>query len=625
MSAALRNVIPATCRDSVRRSLALAGARRSEWLKACRKAPSHQREAFAFLLAHMPAADLRALPPSHVLRNLDYAFRVKDEVPCSMKIPPDLFLDNVLPYAQLNERRDDWRAGLFDRYAETARRSASIQDAVLTLNRIVFDDLRIQLHPDRAPRAILSPGEAARAGWATACTLSLVLADACRAVGIPARIVGIPQPAEGSSGLFWVEVWDHGHWHFVAAGIQGAYDVTWFNDLARRADRTRPETRIYAASFRQTDMLFPDAADPARALAWAVDVTERYRNIAPTPIGVMPPSFRPKHYVCRRADEPVRIDGRLDKPVWQKAPWTDYFVDIEGHRKPPPRFKTRVKLLWDDRYLYVGAYLEEPHVWASLEHKNEIIFNDNDFEVFIDPDGDHHNYYEFEVNALNTIWELTLDRPYRDGGPIHRGDNIPGLRSAVAIQGSLNQPADTDLGWSVELAIPWGGLARYCGTRSCPPRPGDQWRLNFSRVEWLVDIVDGVYRKVSREAHPEDNWVWSPQGAIDMHRPEGWGYVQFSDGSPATATFQDDPGWLARQVLVELYYRQRQRLRPALDVRQLGIRMPRHRNLKGPIRIRSIAEGWQATVGVVHPDGSVRELHIRQDSRIWETPGVTRE
>ena len=87
---------------------------------------------------------------------------------------------------------------------------------------------------------------------------------------------------------------------------------------------------------------------------------------------------------------------------------------------------------------------------------NKIIFNDNDFEIFIDPDGDNHNYYEFEVNPLGTIWELSLDKPYRDGGPIHRGDNMPGLKSAVHIDGSLNDPSDTDTGWSVEVDLGCG-------------------------------------------------------------------------------------------------------------------------------------------------------------------------
>src|SRR5690348_6464944 len=94
---------------------------------------------------------------------------------------------------------------------------------------------------------------------------------------------------------------------------------------------------------------------------------------------------QPKSYDCLRARGVVEIDGRLDDAAWAAVPWTDYFVDIEGDGKPKPRFRTRVKMLWDDEYFYIAADMEEPHVWATLTRHDSVIFRDNDFEVFIDP------------------------------------------------------------------------------------------------------------------------------------------------------------------------------------------------------------------------------------------------
>ena len=119
----------------------------------------------------------------------------------------------------------------------------------------------------------------------------------------------------------------------------------------------------------------------------------------------------PETYICYRAVEPIEVDGKLDEASWGNAPWTAYFVDIEGDLKPRPRFKTRVKMLWDDDYFYFAAEMEEPDVWGTLTQRDAIIFYDNDFEVFIDPNGDTHEYYEFEMNALNTGWDLFLARP----------------------------------------------------------------------------------------------------------------------------------------------------------------------------------------------------------------------
>lgn len=103
-------------------------------------------------------------------------------------------------------------------------------------------------------------------------------------------------------------------------------------------------------------------------------------------------SIEPRTYVARRTAGAIDIDGNLDEPSWQRADWTAPFVDIEGERRPAPRLLTRAKMLWDDDYLYIAADLEEPHVWATIARRDATIYQENDFEVFIDPDGDTHPF-----------------------------------------------------------------------------------------------------------------------------------------------------------------------------------------------------------------------------------------
>ena len=237
--------------------------------------------------------------------------------------------------------------------------------------------------------------------------------------------------------------------------------------------------------------------------------------------------FNPKTYVCHTALSPIKIDGVIDEQ-WQNAPWSDEFVDIEGNLKPAPQYPTQVKMLWDAEYFYIAAKLIEPHIWANITQHDAVIFQDNDFEVFIDPDGDTHNYYEFEMNALNTFWDLILTKPYRDGVSTINSWEIPGIKTAVKIYGTLNNSRDVDSAWTIEIAFPWKVL-KECAPKI--PTNGTQWRINFSRVEWQADVVDGKYVKrtdANGKKLPENNWVWSPQGVIAMHKPETWGYVQFS-------------------------------------------------------------------------------------------------
>jgi predicted metalloprotease with PDZ domain len=335
---------------------------------------------------------------------------------------------------------------------------------------------------------------------------------------------------------------------------------------------------------------------------------------APAPKATLLPP--PKGYVCHRAQAPIQIDGRLAEDAWKTAPWTDPFVDIEGDVRPRPRFQTRAKMLWDDSYFYIAALVEEPHVWGTLTQHDSVIFHDNDFEIFIDPDGDNHEYYEIEINALNTEWDLFLKKPYRDGGPAKNEWEIPGLKTAVQVSGTLNDLKDTDASWSVELAIPWNVLAKFAH-RPAPPRDGDQWRVNFSRVEWRHEFVDGRYRKVPNTA--EDNWVWSPQGVIDMHRPERWGYVQFSTAAPGRAAYRPDPAGPIRDRLMQVYYAQRdffkQNKRWAATLEDLKLAdapgLPEHTT-----NLTLVPAGFVAAITFSSSGGKPETWTVAQDSRI---------
>ena len=332
--------------------------------------------------------------------------------------------------------------------------------------------------------------------------------------------------------------------------------------------------------------------------------------------------FAPRKVVCYRAIAPLEIDGKLDEASWRNTPSSDPFIDIDGVRRPP--LATVVKMLWDDRYFYVGAELEEPDIWGTLTKRDSVIFQDNDFEVFIDPDGDTHTYYELEINALGTVWDLFLVQPYRDGGPAVHAWDIAGLKSAVNVRGTINKPGDRDEGWSVEIAMPWDVL-REAAPNKIAPRAGDQWRVNFSRVQWHVDVNDGKYvkRQDSKTGKPlpEENWVWSPQGAINMHMPERWGYVQFSSAiaGGVRAEFGEDPNERVKWALRRLYYRQRQYRaangRYASDPAALRASEIRVEALEFKPEMQSTASLYE--ISAKGFDGAT--VHIRQDGKVWIT------
>ncbi len=254
------------------------------------------------------------------------------------------------------------------------------------------------------------------------------------------------------------------------------------------------------------------------------------------------------HYTCYRVAGPIDVDGRLDEPSWQAAPRSQPFVDIVTGE--PAWFDTRVALLWDADCLYFGFTAEETDVWATLTGRDSRIYEDNDVEVFI---AGKDAYYEFEINALNTVYEvfwiwkdiLKPGSPYFGvaefdpkshrvmtlsgvGGHVHpRGErwgfldwDFPGLKHAVHVDGRLNSRSHTDKGWTVELAFPWKGLTWLADGRSLPPRDGDIWRIDCSRFQ--------QFAKDGRRLERSPGWTWNRHGHYDSHIPETFTYVHFS-------------------------------------------------------------------------------------------------
>jgi hypothetical protein len=314
----------------------------------------------------------------------------------------------------------------------------------------------------------------------------------------------------------------------------------------------------------------------------------------------------PPYYVTYElpAGRSITIDGSLDDDAWQEVGFTRSNPDICGDaehcptagnqsgrypcsgnccneaQKPrtcgKPRFKTRQKIRWDEKYLYVGAELEEPQVWANNTQHDSIIFQDNDYEVFISPDGSNHYYKEYEMNARGAWWDLCLNKPYTNGGyenssRVFRGSgwDDPGLKTAAKIHGcTLNDPSSGPCtGWSVEIAFPLAAISLN-NSNSLPPRPGTYWRINFSRVEWKVHTEGNAYVLGAKKGdcactwpcyphgctkNPGDNWLWAPLGIVDVHQPERWGYLQFAKGAVNATAVKRDPDWALRSVAMQLY------------------------------------------------------------------------
>jgi len=273
------------CSQEVSPEVSQKPALLSRWTAALEAIAPTQRAGLEFLLEHMPPADRATLSIDLVVENVEYAYKAWQEAPWHETIKEDLFFNEILPYANINERRDRWRKDFFERFGPLVKGAKSPAEAAAILNNLVFPLVGV-IYSTARPKADQSPYESIEAGMASCTGLSVLLVDACRAVGVPARFVGTPLWADGSGNHSWVEVWDDG-WHFTGAAepTGNTLDSAWFTGRASQALVDDRERAIYAVSYRQTPIALPMVWQPDAATVYAVNVTGRYLGVEDLPVG----------------------------------------------------------------------------------------------------------------------------------------------------------------------------------------------------------------------------------------------------------------------------------------------------------------------------------------------------
>ncbi len=213
-------------------------------------------------------------------------------------------------------------------------------------------------------------------------------------------------------------------------------------------------------------------------------------------------------YICRRTAGPLSLDGTLNDPAWEQA---EAVALVQAASGAPPRQATAARLLWDDRYLYIGFRCQDTRIYATMRERGMHLWEEEVVEVFLDDDADDYSYAEFEVNPLNATLELYI---------MKRGEvwkqlwdwQSPGMRTAVHVDGDPTDPDSSDRDWTAEIALPWED---FCTAPHLPPQVGDRWRMNLYRID--------------RSPDGDEYSAWSPPGRNAFHTPERFGWLYFSE------------------------------------------------------------------------------------------------
>ena len=263
-----------TWNASFESQLELAKENRKEIEAALRQATPEQKVAIEFLVENMPAYDLRRLSATYLLENVEQA--IKARTSAKWKVPDDVFLNDVLPYRNVDESVEDWRRKLRSICVPLVKDCKTPAEAAQCLNQQLYKKVKVKCSTKRK-KANQSPSESIEQGLASCTGLSILLVDACRSVGVPARIAGIAKWPNKRGNHTWVEIWSEGKWHFTGAAEYNPQGLnrTWFQADAALAKEDSRLNAVYAVSFKKTKTRFP-LVWSRDSQVYAVNVTKRY-------------------------------------------------------------------------------------------------------------------------------------------------------------------------------------------------------------------------------------------------------------------------------------------------------------------------------------------------------------
>jgi len=467
------------------------------WADALAQIAAEQKPGLEFLLEHMPAGDRQNLDVDLVLENVDYAYKAWRAAPWAKQVPEQIFFNQVLPYANINERRDSWRKDFYERFAPLVADAKTPSQAAAILNNKVFPMVGV-IYSTKRPKADQSPYESIEAGMASCTGLSVLLIDACRSVGVPARFVGTPLWADGSGNHSWVEIWDDG-WHFTGAAEPTGDQLNraWFTD---RASQAQPQDRmrsIYAVSYKRTPTTLPMVWRPDADSVYAVNVTRNYLKQPPVEEGKVRLRVRAVQANGDRIAAAVVMEYRLKSnqdDIQQQQTTTTHDESYDAN----------------DHLIFTVPKKGVLHLQLTVGEQN------HSYRCEVPPDGSllefvfGKNMHAELFTPRDLLWKEHVNRIKKD-----RSNELPsaeadkkGLRNGELKNGDLSfnyafktfgaKPAE---GWSLYISMHGGGGA--------PTEVNDQQWENQKR---LYEPEEGIYLAPRAST---DTWNLWHQSHID--------------------------------------------------------------------------------------------------------------
>jgi hypothetical protein len=210
-----------------------------------------------------------------------------------------------------------------------------------------------------------------------------------------------------------------------------------------------------------------------------------------------------------RSNTPISVDGLLDEPVWQEAGKIHLKDSDTGEDVQDTLFSAYALICYDHDYLYVAFVCRDRDVYSSYTRRDQHLWEEEAVEVFIDVDDEPSTYVEIELSPNNVIYDSFIVDTLNIDIEVTSEFDLAGIKTAVAVDGTVNIRDDVDRRWIAEMAVPFTGIL-------------EAFRPELSKdTEFRINLF-----RIDRDEDGPIHYAWSPTYG-PFHKPAAFGKLNF--------------------------------------------------------------------------------------------------
>ncbi len=206
---------------------------------------------------------------------------------------------------------------------------------------------------------------------------------------------------------------------------------------------------------------------------------------------------------------PIIVDGLLNEPIWQQVHKIHLKDSDRAKEVTDTTFSSYALTCYDENNLYIAFVCNDRDIYSSFTNRDQHLWEEEAVEVFIDVDDEPNTYVEIELSPNNVLFDSYIVDPMNIDIEETSKFDLPGIKTAVSVNGTVNFRADKDKSWIPEIAIPFSDIIENVNIEILKEA---KWKINYYRID--------------RDNDGPTHYAWLPTMGR-FHKPSAFGRLVF--------------------------------------------------------------------------------------------------